>query len=334
MFRIENEYYLYGLLLLPLLAVLFFLASKWRKQAAARMADWPLFQRLMPNYSSRRLLWKFLLYLGALASILIGLANPQLGTKLEKVKRQGVDVIIAVDLSKSMMADDIQPNRLERAKTLVSRLLESLRNDRVALIVFAGNAYLQMPFTVDYSAAKLFLKTMDPSIIPTQGTSIGGAIDLANETFDQETKKFKSLILITDGENHEEGAIDLAEDAAEQGVIIHTLGIGSESGARIPNYIKGRRAGFKKDRNDEIVVSKLEEGMLQEIAELSGGNYYRIKGARNEVDRIVEDINSMDKKDFEDRVFTSYDDKFQYFLAFALLLLLVEFLLPERKQLA
>jgi len=216
-----------------------------------------------------------------------------------------------VDLSSSMLAEDIQPNRLERAKTIVSSLLDVLKNDRVALVVFAGNAYLQMPLTIDYSAAKLFLRTMDPEIMPTQGTAIADAIALSRETFDQDAKKHKSLILITDGENHEDGAITEAETAKEEGVIIHTLGIGSEGGARVPNFVNGKRQGFKKN---------------------SAGKYFRIVGAQNEVRKVVDEINSMDKKDFEDRVFTDYDDKFQYFLGLALFLLMFDFFIPETKK--
>jgi len=237
-----------------------------------------------------------------------------------------------VDLSSSMLAEDIQPNRLERAKTIVSSLLDVLKNDRVALVVFAGNAYLQMPLTIDYSAAKLFLRTMDPEIMPTQGTAIADAIALSRETFDQDAKKHKSLILITDGENHEDGAITEAETAKEEGVIIHTLGIGSEGGARVPNFVNGKRQGFKKNSAGQVVSSKLDDTMLKEIAALSNGKYFRIVGAQNEVRKVVDEINSMDKKDFEDRVFTDYDDKFQYFLGLALFLLIFDFFIPETKK--
>lgn len=329
MFKFENAYYLIGLIIIPILVFLFFASQSWRKKAAARLADANLLKRLMPAYSVKRQWWKMILSALGIASVVVALANPQMGSRLEKVKRQGVDVVIAVDLSSSMLADDIQPNRLERAKTIVSSLLDVLKNDRVALVVFAGNAYLQMPLTIDYSAAKLFLRTMDPSIMPTQGTAIADAIALSRETFDQESQKHKSLILITDGENHEEGAIVEAEAAKEEGVIIHTLGIGSEAGARVPNLVNGRRQGFKKDRSGQVVVSKLDDSMLKEIAELSEGRYFRIIGAQNEVHKVVTEINSMDKKDFEDRVFTDYDDKFQYFLGLALLLLTLNFFLPE-----
>jgi len=332
MFRFENSYYLLGLLLIPVMVMLFYLTLRWRKNAIKRLGDFKLLERMMPAYSVSRQWWKFLLSALALGSIVIALANPQMGSRLEKVKRQGVDVVIAVDLSSSMLAEDIQPNRLERAKTIVSSLLDVLKNDRVALVVFAGNAYLQMPLTIDYSAAKLFLRTMDPEIMPTQGTAIADAIALSRETFDQEAKKHKSLILITDGENHEEGAITEAESAKEEGVIIHTLGIGSESGARVPNFVNGRRQGFKKDQSGNVVNSRLEDSMLKEIADLTDGKYFRIIGAQNEVRKVVTEINSMDKKDFEDRVFTDYDDKFQYFLGLALLLLTVNFFLPETKK--
>jgi len=332
MFRFENEIYLWGLLLIPLLILLYFVAMRWRKKALKEFGEWNLVQQLVPDFSNNKQRLKFILYLSALGFTIVGLANPQIGSKLEKVKRQGVDVMIAIDVSKSMLAEDLKPNRLEVAKRIVSKLIDRLGSDRIGLIVFAGNAYLQMPLTIDYAAAKLFLNTVNPSIVPTQGTSVRQAITLAQESFDPEQKKHKALILITDGENHETGAIGTAEEAAEQGVIIHTLGIGSEEGAPIPEFYKGQRTGYKKDKSGVVVNSKLEESMLVEIAELSQGQYFRVKGAPGEIVRIVSELDNMEKKDFEDRVFTDYEDQFQYFIFIAIVLLLIEFFISERSQ--
>ena len=332
MFRFENENYLWLLLLLPILALLYWLAMRWRKQALEKFGELGLVKRLMPDLSYNKQRVKFLLYLGALGFIIIALANPQVGSKLEKVKRQGVDVMIAMDVSKSMLAEDLSPNRMEVSKRIVSKLIEKLGNDRVGLIVFAGNAYLQMPLTIDYSAAKLFLKTINTDIVPAQGTALGQAIELAKLNFDQESNKFKAMVLITDGENHESGAVDMAEEAAEEGVIIHTLGIGSEAGAPIPDIYRGQKQGYKKDKQNNIVNSKLNDQILKEISEASNGRYFRVNGSKGEIPKIIGELQDMEKKDFEDRVFTDYEDQFQYFIAIALLLLLIEFFISERSR--
>ncbi len=332
MFRFENELYLWGLLLIPILILLYFLAMRWRQHALQKFGEWNIVQKLVPDFSNNKQRVKFILYLSALAFVILGLANPQIGSKLEKVKRQGVDVMIAIDVSKSMLAEDLKPNRLEVAKRIVSKLIDRLGSDRVGLIVFAGNAYLQMPLTIDYAAAKIFLKTVNTNIVPTQGTSISQAIALAQESFDQEQKKFKAMVLITDGENHEPGAITAAEEGTDNGIIIHTLGIGSEEGAPIPEFSRGKRIGYKKDKNQVVINSKLEEDMLVEISEITDGKYFRVKGAPGETARIISELENMEKKDFEDRVFTDYEDQFQYFLGIAILLLLIEFFISERSR--
>ena len=269
----------------------------------------------------------------AMGLITVGLANPQLGTKLERVERKGVDVIIAMDVSRSMLAEDLEPNRIEISKRIVSKLIDQLGNDRVGIIVFAGNAYLQVPLTIDYSAAKLMLRTLNTDMVPAQGTALGEAIELSSEHFDPEETKFKAMILITDGENHESGALEAAEKAAEEGVIIHTMGIGSEGGAPIPEFNRrGQRTGYKKDKKNQQVVSRLDGEVLKEIAKITDGRYFRVKGSQGEVSQIVGALQNMEKKDFEDRVFTDYEDQFQYFLLPAILLLLIDFFLSERRN--
>lgn len=333
MFRFENEQYLWLLLLLPLLLLIFVGFIYWRKKAVTRFGELGLVEQLIPNFSSGKLWTKFILYLVAMALLIIGLANPQVGTKLERVERKGVDVIIAVDVSRSMLAEDLEPNRIEIAKRIVGKLIDQLGNDRVGIIVFAGGAYLQVPLTIDYSAAKLMLRTLNTDMVPSQGTALGEAIELSQEHFDPEATKFKAMILITDGENHENGAVDAAEKAAEQGVIIHTMGIGSEDGAPIPVFnSRGQRMGYKKDNKNQQVVSRLDEGVLKEISKATKGRYFRVKGAQGEVNQILAALQNMEKKDFEDRVFTDYEDQFQYFLFPVLLLLLIDFFLSERKN--
>jgi len=232
-----------------------------------------------------------------------------------------------------MLAEDLEPNRIEISKRIVSKLIDQLGNDRVGIIVFAGNAYLQVALTIDYSAAKLMLRTLNTDMVPAQGTALGEAIELSSEHFDPKETKFKAMILITDGENHESGALEAAEKAAEEGVIIHTMGIGSEEGAPIPEFNRrGQRTGYKKDRNNQQVVSRLDEGALKEIAQITDGRYFRVKGSQGEVDQILGALQNMEKKDFEDRVFTDYEDQFQYFLFPAILLLLIDFFLSERRN--
>lgn len=332
MFRFENEWYLYALLLVPLLLLLFIISMRWRTKALANFGELTLVNRLLPDFSLRRQKAKFTLYALALVSIIIALANPQVGTKMEKVKRRGIDVMIAIDVSKSMLAEDIAPSRLDRAKQMVSKFISTMKDDRVGIIIFAGNAYLQMPLTSDYAAARLFMKTISPDIVPTQGTAIGEAIRLAVESYDEEQKKHKALVIISDGENHEDGAIEMAERAVEEGVAIYTLGIGSEKGGSIPNYVNGIKKGYKRDKNGQMVISKLDTRTLQEVAEIANGKFIRIRGAKSELGEVLDELSNIEKRDFEDRVFTDYADQFQYFIALALLFLGIEFFLSERKS--
>ena len=331
MFQFENESYLVGLLLIPILFLLFQAAMRWQRKAIERFGERSLVERLMPDFSQRRSRLKFYLYLAAFTFLVVGLANPQVGTKLEKVQRTGIDIMVAIDVSKSMMAEDLQPNRLERAKQILSKLIDNMSDDRIGIIVFAGNAYLQMPLTSDYTAAKLFLKTISTDIVPTQGTAIGDAIELAIESFDDEEKKHKGLILISDGENHEDGALEMAERAAAENIKMFSLGIGSLEGASIPEYVNGRKAGYKRNRQGETVVSKLNQDMLKELASTANGSYIHIRGAKREIEQLLEELDSIEKRDFEDSVFTEYADQFQYFLGIALLLLLIEFFMSDRK---
>lgn len=332
MFRFENETYLYALALLPVFVILYWLSTKWQQKALEKFGEHHLIERLMPDFSVGKHRTKFIIYLLAFAFIIIGLANPQIGTKLEKVKRQGIDVMIAMDVSKSMLAEDVSPTRLDRSKQLLSQLIERFKDDRIGIVVFAGNAYLQMPLTIDYAAAKLFLKTINTDIVPTQGTAIGAAIELALASYDEDHEQHKALVIITDGENHEEGALEMAERAASEGVQVYTLGVGSEAGAPIPIYVNGRKAGNKSDKNGHVVVSKINEPILKDIAKAAKGKYFRIRGQRNETVEVLDALAQIEKRDFEDRTFTDYADQFQYFIGIALLLVLIEFFISERRS--
>lgn len=281
----------------------------------------------MPKASSRLKNLKFTLIFIAFASLVIAWANPLLGTKYESVKREGIDVIFAIDVSKSMEAQDIIPSRMLKAKQLVSNAINQMSNDRIGLIVFAGNAYLQMPVTVDYSGAKMYLKTINTSMAPKQGTAISEAVNLAVNSFDEEAEAFKTIIIISDGESHDGDAETAIKQAKEQGIIVHTIGVGSSQGAKIPTDNLGN---FKKDNNGEIVTTQLNETMLKELANLGGGNYFNASSS-NLNEQLILALNGQEARMIDEKVFTSFKNHFPAFLGIALLLLLIEFLIPERK---
>ncbi len=286
----------------------------------------------MPEASRYKSVVKFLVISGAIAFLVLSVANPQVGTKMENVKREGVDVMILLDVSASMKAEDIKPNRLESAKQEISHLLDKLQNDRIGLIVFAGDSYLQLPLTVDYSAARLILSTIDVDAVPVPGTAIGSAIRLAMKSFVAGETKHKAIILITDGENHEDDAIAAAKDAAAQGIVIHTIGMGSPDGGPIPSYQNNQQVGFKRDQDGNTVITKLDEQALREIAEAGNGIFIRATNLQNELETVFKAVQSMEKKQFGERVFTEYDDRFQYFLGLAILFLMIEFVISERRN--
>lgn len=286
----------------------------------------------MPNVSKTLPIVKFVLYTLAMISLLIGMANLQFGTKLEEVKREGIDLMICLDVSNSMLAEDLSPNRLERSKRAIYQLIEKLHNDRLGIIVFAGQAYVQLPITTDYSSAKLFLETIGTDIVPTQGTSIGSAINLAMESFDFENGTSKSIIVITDGENHEDDAKTAAIEASDKGVIVNTIGMGSEKGGPIPVYKNGAQVDFRKDNTGNTVVTKLNEPMLKEIAAAGNGSYVRASNANAGLGIIMDEIDKMEKKEFGSKSFKDYEDRFQIFLIIALILIVLEYFISNRRS--
>ena len=332
MIRFAHTEYLYALAILPLLIVFFIWIMRLRKRALESFASPALLRRLIPVESRFKRTIKFLLLVFAIGFLTLGIANPQIGTKMEEVKRAGVDIMIALDVSNSMKAEDIKPNRLESAKQEISRMLDKLQNDRIGIIVFGGDSYLQLPLTADYSAGRLILSTIDVDVVPVPGTAIGSAIRLAMKSFVAGEQKHKVIILITDGENHEDDAIAAAKEAHEDGTIIHTIGMGSIDGAPIPLYQNNVQAGYKKDEEGTVVVTKLDEQALLQIAEAGGGKFIRATNQQSELDAVLKEIESMEKKEFGAKVFTEYEDRFQYFLAAALLLIVAEFFLSERKS--
>lgn len=333
MLRYDNIEFLYLLALIPVLIIGIIMYSKWQKNSILKFGDINLLNQLMQSHSILRKKIKNILFVLAITFLIVGLSNPQVGTKMEEVKREGVDLMIAIDLSYSMMAQDIKPNRLERAKQAISRLIDKLEGDRIGLVVFAGEAYVQLPITTDYSAAKLFLSTVNTSIIPTQGTKIGNAIDLCSKSFDKENAQSKAIIIITDGETHDEEAIESAKKAKEEGIYIHTLGMGLTKGGPIPIYNKyGSTSEFRKDREGNVIITKLNESMLEEIALAGEGTYIRANNSKSGLSSLFEEINKMEKKEIGTMIFTNYKDRFQIFIGISLVLLILNLFFLERKN--
>lgn len=329
MFRFEEPAYLYLLLLLPLLAA-FYLYSNYRKRKAIRkFGDPVLMAQLMPDVSKYRPDVKFWLLFTAIGLFAVLLARPQSGSKLETVKRKGVEVMIALDISNSMLAQDVQPSRLEKAKRLISKLVDGMENDKVGMIVFAGDAFTQLPITSDYISAKMFLESISPSLISKQGTAIGAAINLAARSFTPQEGVGRAIVVITDGENHEGGAVEAAKEAAKKGIQVNVLGVGLPDGAPIP--IEGSN-DFRRDREGNVIVTRLNEAMCQEIAKEGNGIYVRVDNSNSAQKAINQEINKMAKSDVESKVYTDYNEQFQVIAWMILLLLLVEMLILDRKN--
>lgn len=331
MFRIANPEYLYALIVIPALIAFFWYSRILRKKALALFGQKDILSVLMPNVSAGRPVLKFIILLLALTSIIVGIARPQFGSKLKTEKRKGIELIIALDVSNSMMAEDIQPNRLERSKRAISQLVDKLSNDKIGLIVFAGDAYTQLPITADYVSAKLFLNSISPEMVPTQGTAIGAAIDLGVKSFNPQFAGSKAMIIITDGENHEDDAVGAATAAAKAGIVVYTLGMGLPQGGPIPDNSNGQK-GYRKDRSGNIIVTKLDEAMLQKIAEAGNGAYIRANNAQVGLNNLFTEVNKMEKSELESQIYADYDDKFQYFIGFGLFLILLDFLILERRN--
>lgn len=331
-FKFANPDFFWALLLIPLFIIIFILMMHWKNRAIKRFGDLHLIRSLMPDISKNRLIFKFVLAMVAFTLIIIGLANPQIGSKLEKIDRKGIDLVIAIDVSESMLAQDIKPNRLQRSRQAISRLVDELGSDRIGIVVFAGRAYTQLPITTDYAAVRMFVSTISTESVPVQGTAIAEAVNLSVDLFD-ESETEKAIIIITDGEDHEGDVIEAAKNAVARNVRIYTVGMGLPEGAPIPIIDRaGNQQGFKKDRSNNTVISRLNENMLKEIATAGNGQYVRANNTQVGLRIIFDEISKLEKTEFESRMFTDYEDRFQYFLAPALLLLLLEFLIFERRS--
>ena len=330
MFRFENPEYLYLFIAMPLLVALYIYLNIRKRNDVKRLGVISTIKQMMPELSLKRSYLKFWLIFGAICAGIFMVARPQFGTKVENVDKEGIELMIAIDVSNSMMAQDVSPDRLTRAKQILSRLIDIRKNDKVGLIVFAGEAYVQMPLTADTQSAKLFLNTIDTDIVPVQGTVIGEAINLGVNSFSSDKDVDKAMIIITDGEDHEGNAYEAAAKAAEQGIMINVIGIGSPEGAPIPEGYSDSR--YKTDNDGQVVVTKLNEQMAMEIAKSGKGLYAHADNSNSAIRALEDELNDLQTKKSTSLTYSEYDEKFTYFAWFMLIILIVEVLVYDKKN--
>lgn len=331
MFELEEKSYFIILAVIPLLVIAFLFLIFWKRKKQKQFAEHTLFKKLIPNTSIFKSIVKCILWSLTIFCITIALVNPKFGTKLETVKREGVDIVFAVDVSKSMLAEDIAPNRIEKSKQLVTQIVNNLASDRVGIIAYAGQAYPQLPITTDYASAKMFLQNMNTNMLSSQGTAISDAIELATTYFNDDAQTNRILVIISDGEDHSENAVEAAALAAKEGIKIFTIGVGKTEGAPIPIKRNGIIESYKKDRQGETVITKLNDVILREVAANANGKYISGANTKKVVDEVKETLLAMDKKEFETKQYTEFSHQFQWFLGFGLFFLLIDVLVLERK---
>ncbi|MDD3721965.1 MAG: VWA domain-containing protein [Lutibacter sp.] len=331
MYQIEEPTYFYYLAIIPAIIVLFLFAFWWKKRIQKRFADHILIQKLSPEKSTFKSFLKITVICLALAFLIISLANPKMGTKLETVKRQGVDIVFALDVSKSMLAEDIAPNRLEKAKQIITKVIENLGSDRIGIIIYAGSSYPLLPITTDYAAAKMFLQNATTEMVSNQGTAINSAIERALSYYDNEEQTNRFLVIVSDGEDHQENTIELAKEAAKKGIKVYTVGVGTAKGAPIPLKDNGRVIGYKKDSKGMVVVTQMNEPTLRDIANAGNGKYLYGNRTQETIDTIKKVLEKADKNEFETKQFSDYEDQFQWFVGIGLLLLIIDVTLLEKK---
>lgn len=327
MFRFANPHILYLLFAVPVAIALFIIAQRQRRRRLERFASSSLLAVLTPSASPARIRTKFVLYLFALVFLILAAARPQVGSKLREEHQKGIEMMLVVDVSNSMLAEDFEPNRLDRTKFAIDRVVESMKQDRIGVVAFAGEAQVQLPITSDYRMARAFARKLSPQLVRTQGTDLGAAIKLASMSFSSQSEGSRVMILITDGENHESDALEAAQAAAEKGIAIYTIGIGTPEGA--PVMIGGE---YLTDENGDMVVSKLDEKTLQEIASATGGAYVRATKQSIGLKEIIDRLKELDESDLATTRFEAFDEQYQYPLVVALLLLLVEWLILDRRN--
>lgn len=332
MFRFEHPHLLWLLAIIPVMLLMHLFYRRWRKRALNLFGEYDIVRKLMPDTSEKKARIKILLQLAGFFFIIVAAANPQFGTRIEEVKTSGIDISVALDISNSMLAEDLKPNRLERAKQLLSKIIEELDGDRFGLVVFAGEAFVQLPLTTDYPAASLFLHSLTPDVIATQGTAIGNAISLSIQSLENSREAGARVILvISDGENHEDDAVRVAGEAARQGIQVFTAGIGSPEGVPIPHFQEGKRIGFKKDQEGNTVVTKLNEEVLKNIAEAGNGSYVRVSDSRAAQQHILDELSLLEEGELVEQKVSEYESYFQYFLALALICWTADYFVIRRR---
>jgi Ca-activated chloride channel family protein len=328
---LEEKIWFWTLLVIPVIIVLFLALQLWKRSAQNKFANKTIINRLSPNKSFFKTILKLVVLCLAFACLSIALVNPKNGSKLETVKREGVDIVFAVDVSKSMLAEDVAPNRLDKSKQLVTQIINNLASDRVGIIAYAGKAFPQLPITTDYASAKMFLQNMNTDMLSSQGTAIDEAITLAKTYYDDDQETNRVLIIISDGEDHGQSSASVAEEASKEGIRIFTIGVGDTKGGPIPIKRNGVVLNYKKDRQGETVITRLNEETLKDIADEADGAYINGRVTANVVDEIKGILNKMDKTEFEAKQFADFEDQFQWFLGIAFVLLFIDIFLLERK---
>ncbi|HXJ98259.1 MAG TPA: VWA domain-containing protein [Gelidibacter sp.] len=331
MYQFEEKIWFWGLMVIPLLVLVFLLLQWWKHRMQRKFASKTLFKRLSPNTSVFKSVLKVFILSLAFGCLTMALVNPKIGTKLETVKREGVDIVFAIDVSKSMLAEDIAPNRLEKSKQLVTQIINNLASDRIGIIAYAGKAFPQLPITTDYGAAKMFLQSMNTDMLSSQGTAIHEAIELAKDFYDDDQDTNRVLIILSDGEDHGDIATKVAQEAYQEGIRIFTIGIGDVKGGPIPEKRNGIVVNYKKDRNGETVITKMDENTLKSIAKEGHGSYINGRDTGKVVEHIRDILNKMDKTEFEAKQFADFESQFQWFLGAAIFFLFIDILLLERR---
>lgn len=329
--ELDEIKYLYLLFILPLVVVLFLYTSYWKRKKKKEFGDLEMVKKLSPESSVFKPLLKLVVILLALAGMIFGLVNPKIGTKMETVKREGIDIVFAMDVSKSMLAEDVAPSRLEKSKQIVSQIVNQLGNDRIGIVAYAGSAFPVLPITTDYSVAKMFLQSMNTEMVSSQGTSLDEAIKLSSTYFDDKSKTCKLLILISDGEDHSEGAKVAADEANKQGMRIITIGIGTEKGGTIPLKKNGVVESYQRDNNDEVVVTKLNRSSMEAIAKATKGGYVNGNNTKEVLEYIKASLDDIQKTEFESTQMADFQSQFQWFLGLAFILLFLDLFLLEKK---
>tara|TARA_B110000908_G_scaffold171958_1_gene236763 strand:- start:852 stop:1889 length:1038 start_codon:yes stop_codon:yes gene_type:complete len=331
MYQLEENIWLWAFIIIPMMLIIYLWTYFWKKRIQKGFGSSIVLKRLSPDLSFFKSTLKFVVLCLAISFLIIGLVNPKIGTKLETIKREGVDIVFAIDVSKSMLAEDVAPNRLEKSKQLVTQIINNLASDRVGIIAYAGKAFPQLPITTDYASAKMFLQSMNTDMLSSQGTAIDEAIQLSRNYYDDDEQTNRVLIIISDGEDHNDLSVEVAETASEEGIKIYTIGVGSEKGGPIPLKRNGVVMSYKKDQNNETVITRLNQETLRTIANKANGDYINGNQTADVVKQIRDALNAMDKKEFEAKEFAEYKDQFQWFLGIGLFFLILDILFLERK---